>query len=342
MRTMATLGNSGGAILSTTGAITYPNVTETKAGIKSEFNHSFGALVVEIDEDRFHIRNLNGDNNDGFYDIDGYQSGEHFTSLKSVEALILGDLHIANVSPEVMDATFIDKNSIVNTLKPKNIVCHDIHDHQAASHHGCDVFTRYVLHINKLDDVEEELKLTGNFLRDYIPKDTNAIIVSSNHNDHFDRFLLEFQTKHNSINNTKLYHKMMFSMLDFIDNKGYKPKAFELWLETYYDDQLPNIIYTSRHNGYKIKDVEISQHGHQGINGAKGSSLSYAKLPMKLVVGHSHSPSVFQGVYTVGTSSKLDMSYVVGSASSWLNCHCVVHNNGCRQLINIIGGKWKK
>lgn len=342
MRTMATLGNGGGAILTTTGAISVPNVTETKTGIKSKFNHSFSALVVEIDGDIFHIRHLNADNNNGFYDIDGYQSGEHFTLLTNIEAIVLGDVHVANVSQEVLDATFRNSDNMITKLKPKNIVLHDLLDQQAANHHGCDVFTKYTLHVNKLDNVENELKLTGDFLRDYIPKETNAIIVSSNHNDHLDRFLLEFQTKHNSINNTKLYHKLMFSMLDYIDDHGYKPKSFELWLESYYDSQLPNLVFTSRHNGYRIKDIEISQHGHIGINGARGSSLSYAKLPMKMIVGHSHSPSVFQGAYTVGTSSKLDMSYVVGSASSWLNSHCLIYNNGCRQMIHVINGKWKK
>lgn len=341
MSVMPTLGTSP-AILHTTGAITYSNTTATKQGVKSRFNHSFSALVIEIDDDIFHIRVLNGDNNNGFYDIDGYQSGDKFTPLKSIEALVMGDIHAANVSESVVKATFTDKDSMVKLLRPKNIVLHDIHDHESESHHGTDVFTKFTKHIQKKDNVETELCITADFLVNYIPENTTAVIVDSNHNVHLDRWLLDYPTKHQSIQNSKFYHKMMFSMLEHIDTKGYKPNALELWLDLYSDVTLPKIEYTSGVESYKIKDVELKLHGDRGIGGARGNSLSFAKLPVKTITGHSHSPKIHLGNWVCGTSSKLNMGYNNGTPTTWLQAHVLIYNNGCRQMIFIINDKWKK
>ena len=341
MSVMPTLGTSP-AILHTTGSITYPNTTDTKQGIKSKFNHSFSALVVEIDDDEFHIRVLNGDNNNGFYDVSGYQSGNVFTPLKSIEALVMGDIHAANVSTDVIESTFTDDDSIVNVLRPKNIVLHDLHDHASESHHGTDIFSKFTKHVSGKDDVEVELGITADFLVNYIPSGVTAVIVESNHNAHLDRWLIDYPNKHQSIKNSKFYHKMMYSMLDHIDNKGYKANALELWLTVYSEAPLPKMEFTSGVESYKIKNVELKLHGDKGIGGARGSGVSFAKLPTKTITGHSHSPKIHLGNWTVGTSSKLNMGYNDGTPSTWMNAHCIIYGNGCRQMIFIINNKWKK
>lgn len=342
MSVMPTLGTSP-AVLYTTGAISYPNTTETKQGVKAQFNHSFSALVVEIDDDIFHPRVLNGDNNDGFYDIDGYQSGTHFTPLNSIAGLVMGDVHADNVSEEVIEATFEATDSIVNVLKPEKIVLHDLHDHASENHHNTDIFSRYVKRLDNKDCVETELMKTASFLSNYIPDYSTAVIVESNHNAHLDKWLIEYPTKHQTIKNSKFYHQMMYSMLDFIDNNGYKPNALELWLTHYGADQpLPKMEFSSGVESYKIKDVELKLHGDRGIGGAKGSGVSFAKLPVKTITGHTHSPKIHLGNWCVGTSSKLNMGYNDGTPSTWMNAHVIIHNNGCRQMLFIINGRWKK
>lgn len=340
MSVMPTLGTSP-AILHTTGAITYPNTTSTKQGVKSSFNHSFSALVVEIDGDDFHIRVLNGDTNNGFYDVDGYQSAAVFTPLKSIEALVMGDIHVANVSPDVIDATFLMEESMVEMLKPKNIVLHDLHDHESESHHGTDIFSRFTKHVAKKDCVEAELYKTVDFLTSYIPSYSTAVIVESNHNAHLDRWLLDYPTKHQTIQNSKFYHKMMYAMLDHIEIAGYKPNALELWLNNC-GENLPKMEFTSSEDSYKIKDVELKLHGDKGINGARGSSVSFSKLPVKTITGHSHTPKIHLGNWTVGTSSKLNMGYNDGTPSTWLHAAVIIHSNGLRQMLMITNGKWRK
>src|SRR5205085_2406034 len=47
------------AMVMTTGACTGPNYIEKKAGLKAEFHHTLGAVIVEVDEaDRVFCRHL--------------------------------------------------------------------------------------------------------------------------------------------------------------------------------------------------------------------------------------------------------------------------------------------
>ena len=61
---------------------------------------------------------------------------------------------------------------------------------------------------------------------------------------------------------------------------------------------------------------------------------------MKNVTGHVHSPCIDKGNYTVGTSSRFDLSYVSG-LSAWDHTHCLIQPNGKRQMIFIRNGKYR-
>lgn len=114
------------------------------------------------------------------------------------------------------------------------------------------------------------------------------------------------------------------------------PDPFELiaspWLKE-------NVQFCQR-SGMKVLGIEVGQHGDRGINGARGSAVSFAKVPTKMIVGHSHSPQINKGCYVVGTSSMLALEYNKG-ASTWHHAHCIIHRNGKRQMIFITNDGWK-
>ena len=58
-------------ILTSTGAVTVKNYTDTGIGKKGEFHHTLGAVVVEVQNDKiFHMRQINAEKSTGaFYDI---------------------------------------------------------------------------------------------------------------------------------------------------------------------------------------------------------------------------------------------------------------------------------
>lgn len=342
MRSMATLNDSP-AVLHTTGAVTYANYLETKTGEKARFNHSLSAIVVEKDGDRFYHRVLNCDDDNGFYDIDGYYSADAYRPLTEVEALITGDEHAMFVDLDVKDATYLNRDSMVNVLKPKKIVRHDVLDFFTGSHHHQKSFLlKYAKHKTDLNRVEDELDVTLKHIAETTPFGAENIMVASNHVEHLNQWLDTVDPK-TEVWNAHLYHRLMVLMLEHINKNGIDiPNAFQLWVENtehFFDYPMPKLKWLGRNESFKIHDIELSNHGDMGINGARGSPTQFSRLPDKMVVGHAHSPSILKGAYTVGTSTGR-LEYARGP-SSWMNSHVVIYPNGKRQMIHIINGKWK-
>ena len=89
---------------------------------------------------------------------------------------------------------------------------------------------------------------------------------------------------------------------------------------------------------FTIEGIEVGYHGHYGLNGARGNRRSFARIGIKVVIGHTHSPGICEGAYQTGTMSRLRLEYVRGP-SSWLHTDCVIYDNGKRTLVNIINGR---
>jgi hypothetical protein len=333
MKSMPVISGNSLAIIHTTGTITVPNYIVSKQGEKANFNHSYSALVVEIDEehDLFHLRVLNADPSNGFYDLDTYYSAYGITKDCTVAAIVTGDEHAIFRDESVEKWTYTDPKSLVATLKPEYIVRHDIFDAYSVSHHHTkNTFTQYAKWQSGHGSVEDELKLTVDYINNTTPEFATSLIVPSNHNDHLLRWLNEVDIKKEPWN-AKLYHFLMYQMLDkTVMGPGgtQHPDPLELITRNW----LKGNVQFIRSGGYKIHGIEVGQHGSYGINGAKSSAISYADLPEKMIVGHSHTPQILRGCYVVGTSSKMKLEYVKGG-SSWRHCHCIIHNNGKRQLI---------
>jgi hypothetical protein len=341
MRSLPVAVDEHPAILCTTGTISERNYIKSKSGEKAEFNHSNSAVFLDFNDDSYHLRILNGDENGGFYDIDGYYLVNKFTKLSEVEALITGDEHVIVNCSEVSNATYHDAKSIVNTLRPKKIIRHDVLDCFTISHHHRkDNFIQYSKFINNMNSIEEELADTIKYIEETTPEWSETYIVSSNHHDHLKRWLTEVDPKVEPWN-AKLFHKLTYMMLDEIDKakeqgKFLVPDPFKLYVE----DGGTKIKFVGRNQSFKIFDIELSNHGDKGANGSRGSLSQFSKFSEKVVIGHSHTPGINKGAYSVGTSTSKNLEYVSGP-SSWMNTHCVIYPNGKRQLINIIKGRWK-
>lgn len=164
LTTLPVQSNDNPVIMTTTGTLSNKSYTETKAGYKAEFNHSMSAVVVELDSNLFHIRHLNFDGV-GFYDFENYYTPSTIVcDGTSVDAIITGDEHVIFADLEVSNATY-GKNGIVDSLKPKYIVRHDILDCYAISHHHKnDALTTYKKFSNGLNDIRTELNTTIQYI----------------------------------------------------------------------------------------------------------------------------------------------------------------------------------
>lgn len=339
MRTIARNQEDLAAILHTTGTISYPNYTNTKAGIKAEYTHSFSALIVEQDDsiNSFHLRVLNADDNGSFYDLDSFYSDKMVLHNDKIPAIVLGDEHVVHLDDDVSEATF-GLGGLVDTLNPSYIIRHDILDFYASNHHHKnDFLLQYQKHIENENDLEKELETTLDYIANTTPENSVSIIVDSNHDRALERWLNESNPKI-EVWNAKLYHKLMYLTLDHISKFKEKPNALELWTKHNYNTS--NIKFITSEKSFKICDIELALHGDRGINGSRGSVNQFSKLACKTIVGHSHSSAIFDDAYCVGTSSKLKLDYNKGP-SSWRHAHCVIQPNGTRQIIFITNGKYK-
>ena len=338
LKSLPVTGKSQSVVLCSTGTISHQNYPQNKTGRKALFNHSNSALFLDFESDIYHIRVLNCDENNGFYDIGGYYTGNSFESLEYVDALITGDEHIIVKSDEVMAATYTRWDSIVNVLKPKVIVRHDVLDCFTISHHHVkDHFIQYSKFTVGINKIEDELHETIKFIEDTTPNFSETYLVSSNHHDHLKRWLTEADPKREPWN-AKIFHKLTLMMLEEIDKNAIisNPDPFKLYCESLGS----SIRFIGRTESFKIHDIELSNHGDRGANGSRGSLSQFSKLADKVVIGHSHTPGIDKGAYCVGCCTSKDLEYVSGP-SSWMNTHCIIYPNGKRQLINIINGKWR-
>lgn len=346
MKSLAVSATRHPAILHTTGAISRPEYSNTKVGEKALFNHSYSAVLVEIDKDNdFHIRVLNADDDGVFYDIGHKYFPDGTEFFEGIEALVTGDEHAIFADPDVMNATYLNDDSMSNYLEPKFVVRHDLLDCATISHHtrkdNIKNIGKSIFNANKIED---ELAVTVDYLLKTTMRIENEfafenIIVSSNHNDHLTRWFSEIDIK-TEPQNAKFYHKYMYKIIDSMVQTETGVDHINPFEQFCKDVGVPRTTFLARDESFAIEDVELGVHSDKGTNGSRGSIQQFANLPSKYVIGHSHTPGIIGGAYQVGTSSYRRLDYTSG-LSSWMNTHCLVYANGKRQLINIINKKWK-
>lgn len=349
MKTVPTPSKQLPKILATTGCVTIPNFTDSKAGWKGDFHHSLAAIIIEIeDANIFHIRHIHADRVTGaFYDLTKFYTLNEVTDGHRVAALVTGDTHAEFIDEKVKKATYTNEDSMLHTLKPEIRILHDVEDFYARNHHhrGNDVIS-IGKHFYGRNNVEEALQKTADFIDETTHPEIVNVVVKSNHDEAFDRWLREADPKTDP-ENARFYYYMKYNQTKNIrmTATGFSTiDAFEFWCNNP-DEQtglrsLDQTKFLKRDESFVVAGIELGFHGDMGPNGTRGSIRNFAKIGPKTVIGHSHTPGIYEGCYQVGVSARLDLSYVSGP-SSWLHTHCIIYPDGTRTLINIIDGKWR-
>lgn len=328
-------------ILTTTGACTKQNYIPSKAGKKGEFHHTFGAAVVEIDGKAFHLRQINAVKDGSFIDLDTEYRPSGETRSVRAAGLVMGDTHVDFADPGVTKATF-GKAGMVETLKPKSLVFHDLVDAYARNHHHRgEVFVNLVKHRTGRDNVEAEIRRALAFVDQHSPAGTTNVFVPSNHPDAIMRWVKETDPRSDPEN--AVFWARTFEVLanaaKWTDTGARTIDPFTYWAKQWLRCA-DRTVFLSRDRSHTIEGIEVGLHGDAGPNGARGSRLGFTKIGVKSIIGHSHSPGIKDGVYQVGTSSRHGLEYQRGP-SSWLHTHCVIYGNSKRSLLTSVGGKWR-
>lgn len=339
MRVIPTAQDHLPKLVCSSGSMCIENYREGTAGKAGEFHHVIGATVVEVCGNHMHVRQLNADDTT-IYDIHGKYTPRKVEAFDGVEAVVTGDEHEMFHSPHVRKHTY-GTGGIVNYLRPKRIVRHDVLDFWSANHHHVhEPITTYVKHHSGTNSVEKELDRCVLFLDETTPDAPwfkESVIVASNHPEALTKWLenakIEFDPE-----NAWIYHKLWLGVLESarMTRKG---PDFADPFEAYVSERAQSEhTFTNRDSKHMIAGIDVSQHGDKGANGARGSIQSFAKAANKMVIAHSHTPGINKGVYQVGHSTD-GLYYAVGH-SSWMNTHCIIYPNGKRSLINILPIGW--
>lgn len=319
----------------TTGSVTVKNYSHTKLGAKGEFHHTIGALVIEIlDNDRAHIRNISTKTGP-FYDLDRLYTPEGSKPAGRILALTPGDEHVKFNLPEVRQATYDALDSITNELRPEYIFRNDVLDGYAGSHHHLlDDLVLFKKHHSLDCDYRAELDQVVAFINDTTPADSITCIVPSNHHDHLYKWLSRVDPKkdpQNALLIHELKHKQYTNAL-----AGETTDPFEIYVAPRLTCKFK---FLDRNQPFTLENVDHGQHGDIGPNGSRGSARALAKTTYKMVIGHSHSACIDQGIFQTGTSTgRLEYERGLGTHT---NTHVLQYPDGRLTHVDIIYGDWR-
>ena len=354
LESVPTLGTEKSKVLMTTGCVTKPNYVPKKAGIKAEYHHIIGAVIVELRTDgRFFSRHLIAAEDGSFFDLDRFVGNGEVTTRNRVEAITWGDIHtnklnenicygawgyqfVTNFFGDEGEKEFMHEDyvSLCGRLGPSYQFFHDVLDFEVRNHHNIhDHIFRYKQHINE-ETVEHEILRVRDFLRETSFDGCQSVVVESNHDLAFGRWLKTADYRHDPAN-AKFFLECQLKLYENINDDDYS-----IFIDVMVDNLQGyenSITFLSQDKSFKICEwsyggIECALHGHNGLNGARPNYKSFTKIGTRCNLGHSHSPAIYEGVYQAGITCNKRLGYNVGP-SSWDWAHIVTYDNAKRAIV---------
>jgi hypothetical protein len=310
----------------TTGNLTKPNYKlHTAQGRKAMEQHQYGFVFVEVINNRiFTTYQVEATKNGDFYYLnERYQAGKK--TIVQPEAIVLGDLHIGDTNPKALAHSLKQ----IKELKPKRVVLHDLFNGHSINPHEQGHLLSSLRNLNVRDSLDKELKSVYGFVaklsKDF-PK-VQFLVAESNHDIFLERYLdgkLFMEHPQNFLHAIKMIPHIL---------EGEKP-TLQIGLELF--GHLPsNFHFAKVDEEHRVRGVELAYHGHNGVNGSRGSGASFDRYNLKMITGHTHSPALFANGMVVGTLTHLKLPYTKG-AGSWVHCNGILYADGKYGLLPFV------
>lgn len=326
----------------TTGTITQQNYIQKKAGLKAEEHHCYGALLVEVDtEGRWWARQLVADTQGRLCDLNVMADGETITIDNTVAGVTWGDIHHAKIDPIIEELAWAE-GGMLDTLHPSYQFMHDLIDFQARRHHDRkNPHKLYELFIKGIDSVEVEMQNAADFLHKADRSWCKTVVVDSNHDNDFLRWLREADFKFDPLNaeyyleaQLQTYRAIRqaddFHAVEWALKRAKCPKDVRFLRE---DESF--IICRQNQGG-----VECGMHGHLGTSGSRSSPLGLSRIGRPANTAHTHSACIIDNLFVAGISGMLEQGYNRGPGS-WSQSHTVTYKNACRTIVTMWDKKWR-
>lgn len=299
----------------TTGSVNKGRYSSSKKGGKAQFHHSLGALFVQVVGDFHYPMQLNWSGS-GFHYMNQYWGSDGFEEAEPALGLVSGDIH---ADWEDLKNTR-QKNKLMDMLNVDAHVLHDLHNHTRGSHHNT---TREKVEMALRGEVLVEEEMYKSI--DYVKRTARNknLIVGSNHNDHADKWLDKFKAWEDP-------HNAPFASWLQSHMYGTEMAALETFFHFHEDTEDLNYEFIAREKPYLIGQIDVSQHGDKGPNGAFGSTAGFAKTCRKIAHGHSHTPRIVKGAYSSGHSFDASHARYADSYSTWAQADIIIYADGKR------------
>jgi hypothetical protein len=322
-----TMKNCRRKFMFTTGSITVPNYRRSRVGKEASIHHRMGFLFVEnINEENFVARHIYAEEDGSFQDLIFRVENEKITIEDKWKAMIFGDTHLSKEDKVMLE----ESRRLVGIGRCERTVWHDLFDGYSVNHHQSKDHVEQVIKARKgLHSLQGELDMNMEFIKTW--KDTNMIIVPSNHPDWIDKWV-RFNGGVKDAHNALLFNKFQAILFDELAPKGLYAHAIE-------EEFGEEVTCLERDISYEVCGIELNNHGDLGSNGAKGTPLTFAKLPHPVVSGDKHHCYTLDNAYGVGLSSVLDHKYNRGM-SSWAQSNGIILSNGRFQHLLYFDGKF--
>lgn len=334
-------------LITTTGCCTHPNYNIDRSNSSGNRradialrDHQYGAVVVEVVSPfHYNLRHIPAQVNGKFVDMGKMFNGGRKPTKVGIEALVLGDLHVGEIDEKVMTANY----EMIDFFKPKRLFIHDLANSDSVNpHEKDDCISRAIkARLGKLD-LENELEECYRVLcrlGKAMGKNTEILVVPSNHDNFIYRYLALGEFPHDPINAGIASYLNRIAVEECNDPAEAANVVVEEGIKKI--GNLPsNIRFLRFEDDYEVWGYQLANHGHLGHSGARGSTRSQELMYGKSVTGHTHSPEILRDTIVVGTSSRLDLAYTRGQGSKWMAANAVLYEGGFIQLLPIINGKW--
>ncbi len=330
LQSIPTLEGAHEKYVYSTGSVSLPdNYSKTMAGSVAQRNHKMGFLIVILAGDKVVVRNVEADVKGNFQDLKvKVENGEIKEEEGQIESMVLGDLHSLYHDPKVLRRT----DGLIDLLKPKKIVLHDVLSAESISYFTRrDIFKRLELMDKGFDSLETEIEASLEMI-EHFRKNSDILIPQANHHNFIDRWLTDTDWKKDTTN-ARIFLELarIKASKDIDTSKG----IYALLVDSHFKDKKGYKVETIGYNkSYKIKGIELSQHGDKGTNGKRGSVVQYENTGIPHIVAHGHSPEKRGDILMVGTSTKKRMGYNQGY-SGWRALHGITTGNGKMQYIQL-------
>lgn len=331
----------------TTGTVTQLNYIQKKEGIKAERAHSYGGLLVEVnDQGSWWVRQLCAGQNGEIQDLDVLADLGVVSLGNPVLSLTWGDTHTEMIDREVERVAW-GPGGMLDVLRPEEQHFHDVLNFGRRSHHDrLNPHRRFELMIQGRELVQQEVQGVAEFLHRAGRPWCRSYVVDSNHDGAMMRWLRETDWRQD-LPNAEYYLEAQLRVLQALrrQERGFHLVEWAVAREasllgrespaTFLREDQSHVICRDEQGG-----IECGMHGHLGLNGARASPASLAKMGRRANTAHTHTAGIYNGVFTAGTSSKLDLEYNRGP-SSWSHSHIVTYPNGQRAIVTMWNGKWR-